>query len=103
MAGVAATKRALEQVERERERQDARWGEQRHGMTVWLAVLQEEVGEAAHDTLQLRSLRALPERHNQLVDLAGEVTQIAAVAVAWLEHIHEAIIAGDGLPVEVWQ
>jgi NTP pyrophosphatase (non-canonical NTP hydrolase) len=98
-----ATGRATESVLRERARQEAKWGEQRHGMTVWLAILQEEVGEAAHDTLQLRSLRALPERHNQLVELADEVTQIAAVAVAWLEHIHEAINAGEGLPTEVWE
>lgn len=31
----------------ERHRQDAKWGPQHHDIPVWLAILMEEVGEAA--------------------------------------------------------
>lgn len=96
---------ALYLVERERQRQEDKWGPQRHGMPVWVTVLTEEVGEASQALLQLRSmpLEEPGERRAQLVSLQREVVQVAAVAVAWLEHINEAITAGQGLPSEVWE
>lgn len=66
----------------ERGRQEAKWGPDQcrkigdHGT---LAVLVEEVGEAA---------RCLNEKHNRK-KLAEEVVQIAAVALAWLEELPE--------------
>jgi NTP pyrophosphatase (non-canonical NTP hydrolase) len=94
---------ALRMVADERRRQDEKWGQQRHGMTVWLAVLSEEVGEASAATLALRSRLTLDVRREELAHLQVEVAQVAAVAVAWLEHINEAVAAGDGLPSETWQ
>lgn len=52
--------------------QDKKWGEQNHRDSTWLAILSEEVGEAA---------KAILEGKN----LDEEVVQIAAVAVAWEE------------------
>lgn len=71
----------LNAVAAERARQDARWGEQNHDAYTYLAILTEEVGEAAQAAL-----------HDQFGGkaagtLEAEVIQIAAVAVAWVECI----------------
>lgn len=50
MSGADVTSntfRVLEEVAKERERQDYRWGVQSHGPQTWLAILVEEVGEVA--------------------------------------------------------
>lgn len=64
----------LANVQAERERQDVKWGEQNHHPFVWLAILQEEVGEAAKAALEGCPL-----------DYHKEMIQVAAVAVAALE------------------
>lgn len=48
----AKTDAILDEVERERHRQEAKWGPQHHDPPVWLAILMEEVGEAAQAWLQ---------------------------------------------------
>ncbi len=71
-------------IRTERARQDVKWGSHRkHPDEVWLAILMEEVGEAA--------AAALEQRHGigTDADLAGELIQVAAVAVCWMEAIHE--------------
>lgn len=77
--GVLQVADGVAAVDRERRRQDTKWG---RGRTEWdsptgikLAVLTEEVGEALHDAA------------DGAEGLADEVTQVAAVAVAWLESI----------------
>ena len=65
---------AMEKIQAERQRQDDKWGADRMlDNYVWLAILTEEVGEAAEATLK------------ELPEVEKEVVQIAAVAVAWLE------------------
>ena len=65
----------LAAIEAERAKQDARFGDHRWVPDfLWLAILTEETGEVA---------RALQDRG----DLHGELVQVAAVAVAWLEAI----------------
>lgn len=67
----------FEELHLERRRQDDKWGANRPLYTTpFLAILMEEVGEAATDTFagSLNSLRA-------------ELIQVAAVAVAWIEAI----------------
>lgn len=64
-------------IDVERARQDRKWGEARgRGLTneYWLTILTEEVGEAAKDVLD-----------DAKDNLVGELIQVAAVAVAWLE------------------
>lgn len=63
----------------ERDRQDAKWGEQNHDDKTWLPILAEEFGEVARAMLQ--------QDGDKSGDLADELVQVAAVAVAWLEAI----------------
>lgn len=91
--------RALKEVAAERERQDAKWGEQNHpdgtgfagsardadlarleckrqfaeGTGTWLDILNEEVAEAYAETDPAK--------------LRAELVQCAAVVVAWIEAI----------------
>lgn len=71
----------LDDIKRERQRQDAKWGEQNHPNEVWLAILTEEVGEYAESILHRRF--GGPRATYRYVEL----TQIAAVAVAAMEAI----------------
>lgn len=73
--------KVISDVAKERGRQNEKWGEQNHMDPVWLAILSEEVGEAAQALL-----------HNKFGgDHAGtlrkELVQVAAVAVQWIECI----------------
>jgi NTP pyrophosphatase (non-canonical NTP hydrolase) len=71
--------RVMREIRAERQRQDEKWGEQNHDDTWWLAILMEEVGELAQAMLHSRfgGPHAGTER--------TELTQVAAVAVQWLE------------------
>lgn len=71
----------LADVAAERARQDAKWGQQDHDAFTYLAILTEEVGEAAQAAL-----------HNQFGGKAAgtleiELIHVAAVAVAAIECI----------------
>ncbi len=68
----------------ERQRQDDKWGVQRHSWPEWIAILTEEVGEAAQC--------AVNEHWHPTGDLAAlrtELVQTAAIAVHIIEHIDE--------------
>ena len=73
----------------ERRRQESIWGKQTHSDEWWLAVLTEEVGEAAQGVLH--------EHFGGPCKSRREVVQIAAVALSWLECIDEraALAATD--------
>ena len=72
----------IEDVVRERVRQDKKWGPQNHNTFKWLAILGEEVGEVNQAAL---------ENHfggkKTLEDYVEELIQTAAVAVAAVECI----------------
>ena len=94
---------AMVAVQRERERQDAMWGSiddraDQIDMSDWFLILNEEVGElAAELTHALVHPAAVEDWSHEQVErwrsrVYGEATQIAAVAVAfleWLELKHE--------------
>lgn len=65
---------ALQRVIGERNRQDAKWGEQNHDAGKWSLILTEELGEVAKSQLE-------GDRTNYLTELV----QAAAVLVAWIE------------------
>ena len=44
---IAQAEPILEEIRKERLRQDAKWGPQHYELTMWLTILMEEVGEAA--------------------------------------------------------
>lgn len=72
------TDKVLDQIFTERRRQDVKWGLDHPLLeTPFLAILMEEVGEVATETLQGGSLKNLRE----------ELIQVAATAVAWVESI----------------
>lgn len=112
MTGYGATAQVLEDIDDERRRQDAKWGEQNHDLTVWLTVLAEEVGETGEalpgvaDPLALSMGRAAlailhyraasgraenvegdTDPEEWLLRVRGELIQTAAVAVAIVEFI----------------
>lgn len=67
---------ALGLIQAERNRQDQKWGRGFHGRSdlAWLGILAEEFGEVANAILE----------HDEK-NLITEITQVAAVCVAWLE------------------
>lgn len=69
----------LQEVQAERERQEQTWGRQDHADPIWLAVLTEEVGEAAQGVLH--------EMFGGTAKARPELVQVAAVVVAWIECI----------------
>ena len=75
--------KALVDIEKERARQDQMWGEQNHNPSDWLAILMEEVGEAAKIIVERRFDHANTD--DDYEDLRDELVQTAAVAVAMIE------------------
>ena len=88
----SAARRALDLVLAERASQEAKWGVQRISWPEWMTVLMEEVGEAAQvaNEVHWRGDR----QSLTLDDLRDELVQVAAVAVAMIEHIEEVGEAG---------
>lgn len=70
-----STLSVLEMIRLERERQDKIWGRQDHEFTEWLAIFEEELGEAC----KARNEDRLP------YVVQDELVQAAAVLVAWIE------------------
>lgn len=68
----------LELVKEARKTQEIQWGTSEHSDLVWLAILMEELGEAA------RSIN-----YENLGELQQEVVRISAVALGWLEQLTE--------------
>jgi NTP pyrophosphatase (non-canonical NTP hydrolase) len=75
---------ALRDVIAERQRQDAKWGEQNHDPFLYLSVLMEEVGEFAQAALHTRYGGEAASK------LRPEAVQTAAVALAIVECLDRA-------------
>jgi len=80
------TRDVLQKVADERIRQDTRWGVQNHGPFAWLAILVEEVGEAAKAALEGSSFK-----------YQDELVEVAAVAVAAIESVNRGNVEFDSL------
>jgi hypothetical protein len=88
----AATFGALCAVDDERDRQFAKWGNQRQSWVVWITALTEEVGEAAKEAITLYTDPDITWDHPAtLAKFRAELVQIAAVSVAIIEHIDEVL------------
>ena len=83
---MSSLTQALADMVRERERQDQKWGVQDHSDQRWLAILVEELGEAAAEVI---THPGYSERR-----LKWELIQVAAVAVAWVESIDRRTAGG---------
>ena len=64
-------------IDAERDRQDAKWGAQRQQSP--LAILAEEVGEVVKAILERQPIK----------EVFGEIVQVAAVTVCWMEAFTE--------------
>jgi hypothetical protein len=71
----------LDDILRERGRQDSRWGQQDHKFGEWLSILMEEIGEACREHQAIRFC----ERADRRPHLRTELVQAAAVAAAIVE------------------
>lgn len=72
---------AIADVLEERERQEAKWGEQNHDPFTYLAILTEEVGEYAQACLDTR----FGGKDAGYDKMLTEIIQTTAVALAMLE------------------
>jgi len=68
------TARVLIDIQKERTRQDEKWGEQNHDDGRWSHILLEEIGEAS---------KAYMDGYDQQMDV--ELIQAAAVLASWVE------------------
>jgi NTP pyrophosphatase (non-canonical NTP hydrolase) len=75
----------LSDVDKERTRQDKKWGKQRHDYGTWLQILIEEVGEVAQSMQKAKGWG----KDSDASDLYEELIHTAAVAVAIAEQIKE--------------
>lgn len=89
MLDLEATKKVLEGVLKERDRQDSKWGEQNHNPLEWLSILSEEVGEVAL-AINIAHFGDVPDWTNY----RKELLEVAAVAVAAVE----ALDRGKAIP-----
>lgn len=79
---TAATPGVLAEVRRERERQQAKWGEQNLEPAVWLMIVGEELGEANNAALEHLLGNRADLRHYR-----AELLQVAAAAVNAVESL----------------
>ena len=78
----------MQSVIDERYRQDSKWGEQNHGLTVWSTILSEECGEFAEASLGvLFQDGQTAQRAASLTEARIEAVHCAAVALAIVECI----------------
>jgi NTP pyrophosphatase (non-canonical NTP hydrolase) len=89
---TSQTFNVLHDVACERARQNAKWGERSYSPECWLAVLMEEVGEAAQEVLGLR----LGEAAKAHGDLRKELLHVAAVAVCAIENLDYGTVGERG-------
>ena len=82
-------RKALELVDRERDRQVGIWGEQNHALPCWIGILGEEYGElceAISETMLDDTYISKPELGGRS-NILEETVQFAAVAVQIMEYI----------------
>lgn len=86
----------LKEVGAERVRQNEKWGEQNHHPIEWIAILTEEVGEAAKEIVDWNFANGAIDVHKKpsdelqakrLSNYRTECIQIATVAVQMVESL----------------
>jgi len=77
---------AIDAVLAERQRQDAKWGQQNHDPVYWLGILGEEFGELCQAINETVFDNGPEERKKGgYTNMRAEAVQVAAVAVAFVE------------------
>jgi len=78
---------AIDDILRERERQNGKWGEQNHELPIWLGILMEEVGEVAKEVNEYSATSFGVEADSYLRRYRTELIEVAAVAIAAIESL----------------
>ena len=88
---MSKTSEILDEVLSERRHQDNKWGYPQPAMRIPLhayAILAEEVGEAAKALVEMYAAHANSASiRTWRAELRAELVQVAAVAMAWIEHL----------------
>lgn len=85
---ISSDTTAIDAVVAERQRQDAKWGEQNHEPALWLGILTEEVGELAQAINETVFDNGDDARTKGGYDnMRAEAVQVAAVAVQFIEYL----------------
>lgn len=84
----------LEAIRMERERQDAKWGEQNHEPPKWLGILGEEFGELCQAVNETVLDSATKRERGGYENMRREAIHVAAVAVGFLECLDRQVIRG---------
>jgi NTP pyrophosphatase (non-canonical NTP hydrolase) len=79
------TNEVLSEVKKERQKQEAKWGQQNHEPAQWLMILGEEVGEANKAALETKFKYESADKDYS--NYRMELIQVAAVAVAMIESL----------------
>jgi hypothetical protein len=106
--GVSMINQILSEIIAERQRQDAKWGEQNHDPMSWLVILMEEVGEASQRALHMRYAKEEYDSGGQcgskedFIEYSSEqyrheMIQVAAVAVAMIQCFDRNKNVGENL------
>lgn len=77
----------FKEIREERNRQDRKWGEQKHKPIEWVALLTEEVGEVAKEAADCYFNNKKEEPITILKRYRDEVIQVAALAVSMIESL----------------
>ena len=84
----------LAEIIDERIRQNNKWGEQNHSLPEWIAILTEEVGEAAKEAVKYHHKETVEGarptegiQKERLENFRKEMVQVAAVAVQIIEFL----------------
>lgn len=77
----------INEVKKERQKQDAKWGEQNHRPIEWVGILTEEVGEVAKEAVDFHFGDNPTLRLKCIKNYRAELIQVAAVAVAMIESL----------------
>jgi NTP pyrophosphatase (non-canonical NTP hydrolase) len=80
---VKIMEKIFNEIKKERQQQDEKWGEQNHHAIEWCAILGEEVGEVNKAALEAHFKGY--KRTGNYSDYRTELIQVAAVAVAMIE------------------
>jgi NTP pyrophosphatase (non-canonical NTP hydrolase) len=75
--------KVLEWVNKERDRQDSKWGEQNHYFTDWVSILGEEYGEFCEAVNETRFFNGSDKGGYE--NMKTEAIHTAAVAIAFVE------------------
>lgn len=98
MTETGATKQGKIAIEifKERDRQTEKWGKQEHSTVEWIAILTEEVGEAAKEAVDYHFINSYDKRisvveaqSQRLINYRKELIQVMAVAMQMVEDLDE--------------